>query len=129
MGWKKGIDFEREIEFAAGLTTTHHVSNKRPDYCLHISHKGKKTYAQVVIEAKEEFRNTKEIEDAFDQCLTYASWGEARVLVICDKNSIYVYEKDRKGQFDQEHHKTKFRWAKMNNLENFNELKRLLSKK
>lgn len=129
MGWKKGIDFEREIEFAAGLTTTHHVSNKRPDYCLHISHKGKKTYAQVVIEAKEEFKNTKEIEDAFDQCLTYASWGKARVLVICDKNSIYVYEQDRNGEFDQEHHKTRFRWAKMKELENFNELKRLLSKK
>jgi len=129
MGWKKGIDFEREIEFAAGHTTTHHVSNKRPDYCLHISHKGKKTYAQVVIEAKEEFKNTKEIEDAFDQCLTYASWGKARVLVICDKNSIYVYEQDRNGEFDQEHHKTRFRWAKMKELENFNELKRLLSKK
>lgn len=129
MGWEKGKDFEREVEFAAGHTTTHHVSNKRPDYCLHMTHKGKKTYAQVVIEAKEEFKNTKALDDCFDQCLTYASWGEALVLVICDKHSIYVYERDRNRQFDKDHHKTRFRWAEMSDLEKFNELKRLLSKK
>lgn len=129
MGWKKDIDFKREIEFAAGHTTTHHVSNKRPDYCLHLSHKGKKTYAQVVIEAKEEFKNTKELADCFDQCLSYACWGKAKVLVICDKRSIYVYEQDRNGEFDQNHHKPPFRWAKMKDHEQFNELKQLLSKK
>ena len=129
MGWKKGKDFEREVEFAAGHTTTHHVSNKRPDYCLHLTYKGKKVYAQVVIEAKEEFKNTVALAECFDQCLSYASWGQARVLVICDKHSIYVYEQDRNGQFDKDHHKTRFRWAEMGDHEKFNELKRLLSKK
>lgn len=129
MGWEKGKDFKREVEFPAGHTTTHHVSNKRPDYCLHLTYKGKKTYAQVVIEAKEEFKNTKAVDDCFDQCLTYASWGEALVLVICDKHSIYVYERDRNRQFDKDHHKTRFRWAEMSDHEKFNELKRLLSKK
>ena len=129
MGWEKGKDFKREVEFPAGHTTTHHVSNKRPDYCLHLTYKGKKTYAQVVIEAKEEFKNTKALDDCFDQCLTYADWGKARVLVICDKHNIYVYEQDRNGQFDKDHHKTRFRWAEMSDHEKFNELKRLLSKK
>jgi hypothetical protein len=129
MGWEKEKDFKREVEFPAGHTTTHHVSNKRPDYCLHLTYKGKKTYAQVVIEAKEEFKNTAALGECFDQCLTYADWGKARVLVICDKHSIYVYEQDRNRQFDKDHHKTRFRWEEMQNLEKFNELKRLLSKK
>ncbi len=129
MGWEKDKDFKREVEFPAGHTTTHHASNKRPDYCLHLTYKGKKTYAQVVIEAKEEFKNTVALSECFDQCLTYADWGKARVLVICDKHSIYVYEQDRNGQFDKDHHKTRFRWAEMSDHEKFNELKRLLSKK
>lgn len=129
MGWEKGKDFRREVEFPAGHTTTHHVSNKRPDYCLHLTYKGKKTYAQVVIEAKEEFKNTVALGECFDQCLTYADWGKARILVICDKHNIYVYEQDRNGQFDKDHHKTRFRWAEMSDHEKFNELKRLLSKK
>ncbi len=56
-------------------------------------------------------------------------WGEARVLVICDKHGIYVYEQDRNGQFDKDHHKKRFRWAKTTDHEKFNEQKRLLSKK
>lgn len=126
MGWQKGKDFEREVEFAAGHTTTHHVSNKRPDYCLHITRKGKKVSAKVVIEAKEFFKNTTQLAECFDQCETYANWGKAKVLVICDKFSIYVYEQDRNGLFDKDHHKTRFRWTELSNHDKFIELKRKL---
>ena len=126
MGWKKGVDFKREVEFAAGHGTTGHAMNKRPDYCLHITEHGRMKYAKVVIEAKFFIKNNAELSETFDQCLTYASWGQAKVLVLCDKNTIYVYEPDRNGQFDQHHHRTRYRWAQLKNPEVFKELKRKL---
>ena len=129
MGWVKGKDFKQEVEFAAGHTTTHHESNKRPDYCLHLSHKGKKVYAKVVIEAKFFIRGNRELEENFDQLLSYASWGEAKVIVLCDKNNIDVYEPDRNGQFDMHHHHTRYHWRELKtNKEKFDELRRLFAK-
>lgn len=126
MGWTFGKDFRREVEFAAGHGTTGHKMNKRPDYCLHLSERGKKKYAKVVIEAKYFIKNNAELAETFDQCLTYACWGKAQVLVLCDKNTIYVYEQDRNGEFDQQHHRTRYRWEQMKNPEIFKELKRKL---
>lgn len=127
MGWEEGKDFKREIEFTAGHTTTHHASNKRPDYCLHLSKVGNKIYTKVVIEAKFLFRNTKELEDCFNQCQSYADWGKAKVMVICDKHVIYVFEQDRNGNFNFEHHKTRYRWTQLKNHATFMQLKRQLS--
>lgn len=126
MGWTLGKDFKREVEFAAGHSTTGHQMNKRPDYCLHITEHGKKIYAKVIIEAKYFIKNNTELADTFDQCLTYACWGKAQVLVLCDKNTIYVYEQNRNGEFDQHHHRTRYRWSQMNDPEIFKELKRKL---
>lgn len=126
MGWSFGKDFKREIEFAAGHGTTGHAMNKRPDYCLHLTEHGKKKYAKVVIEAKYFIKDNTQLEETFDQCHTYACWGKAQVLVLCDKNSIYVYEQDRNGEFDVHHHRTRYRWVQMKNPEIFKELKRKL---
>ena len=129
MGWEKGKDFKQEVEFAAGHTTTHHESNKRPDYCLHLTYKGKKIYAKVVIEAKYFIKGNRELEENFDQLLSYASWGEAKVIVLCDKNNIDVYEPDRNGQFDMQHHHTRYHWRELKtNKEKFDELRRLFAK-
>lgn len=126
MGWKEGEDFLREVEFAAGHSTTGHAMNKRPDYCLHLSYVGKKVYAKVIIEAKYSIRNVEELSATFDQCLSYASWGQAKVMVLCDKDSIYVYEQNKKGQFELEGHVARYRWEQLSNPEIFKELKRKL---
>lgn len=126
MGWKEGVDFQREVEFAAGHSTTGHAMNKRPDYCLHLSYVGKKVYAKVIIEAKYSIRNVEELSATFDQCLSYASWGQAKVMVLCDKDSIYVYEQNKKGQFEFEGHVARYRWEQLSNPEIFKELKRKL---
>lgn len=129
MGWKKGIDFKREVEFAAGHTTTHHESNKRPDYCLHLSHVGKKVYAKVVIEAKLFIKGNRDLEESFDQLLSYALWGKAKVIVLCDKNNIDVYEPDRNGHFDMQHHHTRYHWRELKaHQEKFDELRRKFAK-
>ncbi len=33
----------------------------------------------------------------YDQGVSYAKWGEAKVMVLCDKNQIRVYERDKNG--------------------------------
>ena len=45
------------------------------------------------------------------------------------QKTIDVYEPDRNGHFDLQHHHTRFHWRELNkNNEKFKELRRLLSK-
>lgn len=130
MGWEKGSDFEPEVEFPAGRGTTGHQMEKRPDFCLHLSGGDRDKEAQVVIEVKLNMKNNQEIKENYDQGVSYAKWGNARVLVICDKNQIRVYERNKKNQFVPFDTPTaRFRWEEMQVLEKYNELKHLLSNK
>ena len=127
MGWKYKHDFFDEVEFPAGRGTTGHVMEKRPDFCLHMTGTEKDRGAKVVIEAKLYMKNNEEISANYYQGLSYAKYGKAQVLVLCDKNQIRVYERNKRGEFD-ENKWTRFRWEEMQNLEKFNELKHLLSR-
>lgn len=130
MGWKYKKDFLDEVEFPAGRGSTGHEMDKRPDFCLHLSGGDREKEAQVVIEVKLNMKNNQEIKANYDQGVSYAKWGNARVLVICDKNQIRVYERNKKNQFVPFDMPTaRFRWEDMQRLEKFNELKQLLSKK
>ena len=126
MGWKYKEDFFDEVEFPAGRGTTGHAMAKRSDFCLHMTGTGKGLGAKVVIEAKLNMKNNEEISENFEQGVSYAKWGNAQVLVLCDKNQIRVYERNKKGEFDENKWK-RFRWEEMENLEKFNELKRMLN--
>ena len=129
MGWKFKEDFFDEVEFPAGRGTTGHEMDKRPDFCLHLSGGDRDKEAQVVIEVKLNMKNNQEIKANYDQGVSYAKWGNARALVICDKNQIRVYERNKKNQFVPFDTPTaRFRWEDMQELEKFNELKKLLSK-
>lgn len=130
MGWKYKEDFFDEVEFPAGRGSTGHEMDKRPDFCLHLSGGDRDKEAQVVIEVKLKMKNNQEIKANYDQGVSYAKWGNARVLVICDKNQIRVYERNKKNQFVPFDTPTaRFRWEDMQKLEKFHELKCLLSKK
>lgn len=125
MGWKRDEDFKAEVEFPAGHSTTGHKMEKRPDFCLHMSGSGSQLTTKVVIEVKYWMKDIMEIEEAFDQGVSYAKWGGAAVLVLCDKNQIRVYQRDKKGKFDK-NKRIPFHWEEMEVLEKYNELKRLL---
>lgn len=128
MGWKYKKDFFDEVEFPAGRGTTGHQMDKRPDFCLHLKETETEKEAKVVIEVKLNMKNSEEILANYKQGVSYAKWGEAQVLVLCDKNQIRVYERTPKGKFD-ENKWIRFRWEEMQNLEKYNELKRILSKR
>ena len=126
MGWKRDIDFKAEVEFPAGRGTTGRRMEKRPDFCLHLTGTERDLGAKVVIEVKLYMKNNEEIAANYDQGLSYAKWGNAQVLVLCDKNQIRVYERNKMGEFDENKWK-RFRWEEMESLEKFNELKRMLN--
>ena len=130
MGWNKNEEYFQQVEFPAGRGTTGHQMEKRPDFCLHISGEDRDMEAQVVIEVKMNMKNNQEIKANYEQGVSYAKWGNARVLVICDKNQIRVYERNTKNQFlPFDKPTSRFRWEDMQVLEKYNELKRMLSKK
>lgn len=122
MGWKKGVDYDDEVPFKAGRG-----SAKRPDFCLHLTGKGEYKETKVVIECKYYMKNNKEVEANFKQGLSYAKWGNAQVLVLCDKVQILVYQR-HDGSFYLNNFK-KFYWGEVmgGNSDKFNELKKLLS--
>lgn len=126
MGWKKDVDFKGEVEFKAGRGKTGFTSEKRPDFCLHITEKNGNIEAKVIIEVKKFMKNGKEILDNFDQGRSYAKWGNAQVLVLCDMKQIRVYQRQKGYVFD-ENKFIKYSWNDLNNPDKFAELKKLLS--
>ena len=127
MGWKYKEDYDQQVEFPAGHGTTGHKMEKRPDFVLHYKHYGKQIIAKVVIEVKLFMHGLQGIEETFDQGVTYANWGKAEVLVLCDKNQIRVYHHDKNGIFNKNKCTETYRWEQMEDAEKFNELKRMLT--
>ncbi len=125
MGWEKDIDFKGEVEFPAGRTETNYSSDKRPDFCLHLTMKNDDIEAKVVFEVKEFMKSLKEVHDNFVQGRSYAKWGNAQILVLVDKRQILVYERDKNHNFN-ENKPIKFSWADMENPDKYAELKRYL---
>ena len=126
MGWHLGKDFKDEVEFNAGRGKTGYSSDKRPDFCLHIKKTKDDIEAKVVIEVKKHMKNNKEIHANFVQGRSYAKWGAASVLVLCDMKQIRVYQRNKNNQFD-ENEFIKFSWFDLENTDKYSELKRLLS--
>lgn len=127
MGWIEGRDFSPEVHFAAGHGETGNRKDKRPDFCLHEYKVNDKPRAKVLIESKFFLKNNDAIKEAFDQTETYAGWGHSRVMLICDRNQIRVYEKNRHDEFSLDH-RTIYRWSQMKNNDKFQELKNKLRK-
>ncbi len=127
MGWKYKEDYDQQVEFPAGHGTTGHKMEKRPDFVLHYKHYGKQIIAKVVIEVKFFMHGLQGIKETFNQGVTYANWGKAEVLVLCDKNQIRVYHHDKNGIFNVEKCTETYRWEQMEDAEKFNELKRMLT--
>ena len=125
MGFKKGEDYKQQVNFPAG----HGSTGKRPDFCLHLNGSGVHLTAKVVIEVKLFMKDNPQIKTDYGQALSYAKWGAPQIFVLCDKNQIRVYQRNKKDNDFGDYDDCKlFRWNQLDNSEKFNELKRLLSK-
>ncbi len=118
MGWYENKDFIRQLPIHAGRG--HRIF---PDYALHYDNKPDEEKAKVLIEAKLYMKNNQEIEEAFLQARSYAHLLESSVIVLCDKQSLIVYEK--KESFDRDNYK-KYYWGELESPDIFNELKNKL---
>ena len=100
---------------------------KRPDFLLHIVEtKDDIEATKVAIEVKRHMKNEKEIHENFKQGRSYAKWGAAEVLMICDMIRIRVYQRNKKNRFEETDY-TEFSWNDTENPDKFAELKKLLS--
>lgn len=126
MGWRSEIDFRREVEFNAGRGKTGHSSDKRPDFCMHVLEREGDIVAKVVVEVKKCMKNNREIHDAFVQGRSYAKWGAAQVLVLCDMYQIRVYQRDKNHNFDERKF-IKYNWTDMERTDKYTQMKNLLS--
>lgn len=118
MEWYENKDFIRQLPIHAGRG--HRIF---PDYALHYDNKPDEEKAKVLIEAKLYMKNNQEIEEAFLQARSYAHLLESSVIVLCDKQSLIVYEK--KESFDRDNYK-KYYWGELESPDIFNELKNKL---
>lgn len=125
MGFKRGEDYEQQVNLPAG----HGSTGKRPDFCLHMKGSGVHLKAKVVIEVKEFMKDIPQIKTDYGQALTYAKWASPQVFILCDKNQIRVYQRNKKSDDFGDYSDCKvYRWDKLEIPEKFIKLKRLLSK-
>lgn len=81
--------------------------------------------ASILLEAKFEIKNNSDLEQAFRQVMSYGLRLQANLLIIADKNAIWLYEKNQQG-FDRNRY-SKFFWKELENAEQFNQINKLMT--
>ncbi len=121
IGFEKGKDYIKQIPTKAGRG-----SRIYPDYVLHYDDTKGYEKAKVIIEAKLNMNNNKEIEGAFTQARSYANLLEASIIILCDKRMLLIYE--RNESFDRNNYKRIY-WEDLSNPDIFNDFKQFLNMK
>lgn len=88
-----------------------------PDYAFFASLEKGYEKAKMLIETKFHIKSNIELEETFKQARSYAIRLEANILIICDKESIWLYEKGN-GSFDRTTYIKKY-WEEINNPDEF----------
>lgn len=121
MELEKGRDYIKQLPIKAGRGNRIY-----PDYALHYNDKEGYERAKIIIEAKLQMKNNKEIEDAFKQARSYANLLESSVIILCDKHMLLIYRK--KESFDRDDY-IRMYWEDLKNPDNYKILKEILSNK
>ncbi|HRN92923.1 MAG TPA: hypothetical protein PLE75_07390 [Ferruginibacter sp.] len=98
-----------------------------PDYAFLTKKEKNYEVASMLLEAKFWIKNNKELEEAFKQTYSYALRLSARVLVIADKNAIWIYEK-RNDSFDRTKYVKKY-WKELEKADEFKEIVKTIGRK
>ena len=78
----------------------------------------------MLIEAKYWIKNNKELEETFKQVYSYGLRLSAKVIVIADKDAIWIYEKINES-FDRTKYIKKF-WKEIEQADEFASIKRII---
>ena len=98
-----------------------------PDYAFLTSKEKNYEIANMLIESKYWIKNNKELEETFKQVYSYGLRLSAKMLVIADKNAIWIYEKQN-GSFDRTIFVKKY-WKELEIPDVFNNIKKLIGPK
>lgn len=83
--------------------------------------------ATMLIESKYLIKNNRELEETFKQAWSYGQRLEANVLVLADKDAIWVYDKKKRSAFDRTDYLKLF-WKELEHPEKYNQLRHLIGK-
>ena len=95
-----------------------------PDYAFLTKKEKNYEIASMLIEAKYWIKNNRELEETFKQVYSYGLRLSARVLVIADKDAIWIYEKLNES-FDRTKYIKKF-WKEIEQADEFANIKRII---
>lgn len=120
------MDLNSESIWTRQLTVKMGRSEKVfPDYALLSNSTKGYEQACILLEAKFDIRNNQELEQAFRQVWSYGLRLQANLLIIADKNAIWLYEKNQQGFDRNRYHK--FFWKELENPDQFNQIKKLIT--
>lgn len=97
-----------------------------PDYVFLSNNEKNFEQASMIIEAKFLIKNNKDLELAFRQVWSYGMRLSAKLLIIVDKNFIWIYQKQNTG-FDRTIYQ-KYAWQELKNPDTFNSIKTIFLK-
>jgi hypothetical protein len=97
-----------------------------PDYAFFANSEKGYEKAKMLIETKFFIKTNVELEETFKQARSYAVRLEASILIICDKECLWFYEKIN-GSFDRSVFIKKY-WGEVNNPDDFRIIKNRVGK-
>ena len=95
-----------------------------PDYTFLTDKTKNYEKASMLLESKFWIKNNRELEETFKQVWSYGQRLNAKILIIADKDAIWIYVKT-KDSFDRTKYTKKF-WKELENPDNFSQIKRLI---
>jgi hypothetical protein len=94
------------------------------DYAIIVNTTRGKETAKIILEAKYSITTDKQLEEAFYQALSYARRLQSEIIIIADRDFVWVYNRD-KNDFDSSHC-LKFHWNDLENSDKLYQLKSLI---
>lgn len=95
-----------------------------PDYAFLSSKEKNYEVASMLIESKYWIKNNKELEETFKQIYSYGLRLSSKILVVADKDAIWIYQKTN-DTFDRSKYIKKF-WEELKEPDEFSKIKKLI---
>ncbi|MFJ1262066.1 restriction endonuclease subunit R [Capnocytophaga canis] len=93
-----------------------------PDYAFFAETKKGYESAKMLLETKFFIKSNAELEETFQQAHSYALRLNAKKIVVCDKDYLWIHTK-RNGYFDRTKY-IKYNWQEIKNPDIFNKIKK-----
>jgi len=98
-----------------------------PDYAFLTNNEKSYEVAEMLIEAKFWIKSNKELEETFKQVYSYGLRLSSKILIIADKDAIWIYERHN-NSFDRSKYIKKF-WKELERPDEFANIKNLIGRK